>query len=82
MGGEHATETAEESGLTSGDTFRIDSALQQASPTNLLTAARQKLQREMESTPCHQTETVIYAVKTALQVLDARDKDRVEAEKG
>jgi hypothetical protein len=36
----------------------------------------------METTPCNQTRAAQHAVKTALEVLDARNKNRVAAAKG
>lgn len=54
----------------------------EASVTSLLCEAQTRLDAEMESTPCNQTEAARHAVKTALECLDARNKDRVSAAKG
>jgi hypothetical protein len=50
--------------------------------TSLLCEASRRLTAEMETTPCNQTRAAQHAVKTALEVLDARNKNRVAAAKG
>lgn len=80
MDGEHATETTEKSGLVDAPPPILDVA--DASATSLLCEAHKRLTAEMETTPCNQTNAARHAVKAALEVLDARNQNRVAAAKG
>lgn len=75
-GNGHATETTEQSGLAETKWPNPPTL------TDLLLAAHGMLDVEMETTPCNQTEAARHAVKSALECLDARNKDRVSAAKG
>lgn len=77
MGNGHATE---KSGLAEPPPPILDVA--DASVVSLLSEAIARLDAEMESAPCNQTDAARAYVKTALAVLDARDKDRANAMKG
>lgn len=83
MENEHANETAEESGLMEPEVCKELSTLLlgDAPLMVLLLAANGKLDAEMATTPCHQTAAALYAVKSALEMLEARDKDRAIAAK-
>lgn len=77
----HVTETTEKSRLAEVDPAK-NAVCSLDSLTTILCEAHKRLTAEMETTPCNQTRAAQYAVKTALEVLDARNKNRVAAAKG
>ena len=74
---EHAEKTAEKSGLAEPPIL----AVADASTTALLCVVQKRLEDEMESVSCNQTESAKRFVKAALEILEAWDKDRVSAAK-